>query len=271
MLPFFQVCIGVAAGLPQYGAPNAQPQTYPATGTSQSCCNNPAPAPAAQVSQNPTPSNSLQQQGPQPEVIGTSASFGSDSFAQQPQQFSASGSSSSSSSTGSGFGGGGQQGGNLQAECRKQEISPGQFKFVCDGVRQEAITLRAEHILWLTSDGAGAKVVDIEVPNYKIEELIKAGYKSAPGGDTKINVLLKRPQQSAEAEVDLGKNQDGNTQVNLQYEAPTKELVHFPNDKQYTPLRGPILPPANGANPTSAIGSGRYQRGVPYSRPIIRY
>jgi len=143
--------------------------------------------------------------------------------------------------------------GEAQVECRKQETAPGKFKFVCDGVRQELVTLRSEHILWLTADSTGPKVVDIEVPNYKIDELIKAGYKTAPGGDTTINVFLKKPEQSAEAEVDVPKGSDGDTVVNLQYEQPTSEIVHFPNDKQYTPLRGPILPPLN---------AGRFQRGV---------
>jgi len=143
-------------------------------------------------------------------------------------------------------GGGGGQGGNLNTECRRQEVGPGQFKFICDGVQSDLITLKSEHILWLTSDGNGPQVVDIEVPNYKIDELIKAGYKTTPGGATKINVLLKRPEQTADAEVDVPKAAGGTPSVNLQYEPVQKTLVHFPNDKQYRPLSGPILPPLAG-------------------------
>lgn len=126
---------------------------------------------------------------------------------------------------------------------------------MCDGVAPELITLKSEHILWLTSDSSGPKVVDIEVPNYKIEELIKAGYKTAPGGDTQINVLLKKPEQSAEAQVDAPNAVDGSTVVNLQYEAPSGERVHFPNDRQYSPLSGPISPPYDVRS-----GGGRFQR-----------
>lgn len=131
-------------------------------------------------------------------------------------------------------------------ECQRQEVGPGQFRFNCAGVNQDQITLRNEHILWLTSDGSGPQVLDIEVPNYKINELIKAGYKTSAGGSTKINVLLRRPEQSADAEVDVPKTQSGQTSVNLQYEAPVSQLVHYPNDKPYRPLSGPILPPLAG-------------------------
>jgi len=142
---------------------------------------------------------------------------------------------------------GNQGSNNLNVECQRQEVGPGKFKFVCDGVNKEQITLRSEHILWLTSDGNGPQVVDIEVPNYKIDELIKAGYKTTPGGQTKINVLLKKPEQSAEAEVDVPKSSAAQPSVSLQYEAPSNQLVHFPNDKAYRPLSGPILPPLGGS------------------------
>jgi hypothetical protein len=172
--------------------------------------------------------------GSSAELSGAAGSF-EQSFSRPPQQ-------------GGGFGGGGGGGGgnNLNTECRRQEVGPGQFKFICDGVQSDLITLRSEHILWLTSDGNGPQVVDIEVPNYKIDELIKAGYKTTAGGATKINVLLKRPEQTADAEVDVPKGAAGSTSVNLQYEPPVSQKVHFPNDKQYRPLSGPILPPLAG-------------------------
>jgi len=157
-------------------------------------------------------------------------------------------------------GGGGAGGNNLNTECRRQEVGPGQFKFVCDGVQSDLITLRSEHILWLTSENGVPQVVDIEVPNYKIDELIKAGYKGGAGGSTKINVLLKRPEQTADAEVDVPKGGAGSTSVNLQYEPPVSQKVHFPNDKQYRPLSGPILPPLAGDRGRRQIaGPVKYQ------------
>lgn len=131
-------------------------------------------------------------------------------------------------------------------ECKRQETSPGRYKFVCDGINPNSIALRSEHILWLTGPAGQKHVVDIEVPNYKIEELIKAGFKNTPGGGTNINVLLRRPEQSYDAQVDTIPPAGGTPSVNLQYEPVQKTLVHFPNDKPYSPLQGPILPPFNG-------------------------
>jgi len=136
-------------------------------------------------------------------------------------------------------------GGPLQVECKRQEVSPGNFKFVCEGVNKDSITLRSEHILWLQNEGGKQQVLDIEVPNYKIDELIKAGFKTTPGGGTQVNVLLKKPEQSYDAEVDIPSVEGGVPTVNLQYEPVDKTVVHFPNDKQYRPLSGPILPPPN--------------------------
>lgn len=172
------------------------------------------------------------------ELQGSAASFGPNSFASQQQSFGAFG--------GGGGGGGGGAGGNLQVECKRQEVSPGRFKFVCDGVNPNSIALRSEHILWLTGPEGQKQVVDIEVPNYKIEELIKAGFKSAPGEGTLINVLLRKPEQSYDAQVDQVTSVAGTPSVNLQYEPVEKTLVHFPTDKAYSPLQGPLIPPGGG-------------------------
>jgi len=187
------------------------------------------------------------------ELQGSAASFGPNSFASQQQQsFGAFGGSG-------GGGGGGGAGGNLQVECKRQEVSPGRFKFVCEGVNPNAIALRSEHILWLTGPEGQKQVVDIEVPNYKIEELIKAGFKSQPGEGTLINVLLRKPEQSYDAQVDQVNSVAGTPSVNLQYEPVEKTLVHFPTDKAYSPLQGPLIPP----------GGGRPQRQVQktFSKP----
>jgi hypothetical protein len=132
-------------------------------------------------------------------------------------------------------------------------VSPGRFKFNCEGANPEALAVRSEHILWLSGPAGQKQVLDIEVPNYKIEELIKAGFKTTPGEGTLINLLLRRPQQSYDAQVDTINSVAGTPQVNLQYEPVQKTLVHFPTDKAYSPLQGPLIPPGGG-------GGGRFQR-----------
>lgn len=230
------ICLlfGVARSLPQGGYGSQRPSTsYGATSSSSSspgCCGGSSSG------------------GYNSELQGSAASFGQSSFASQ--------------SFGGGFssGGGGGQGGNLQVECRRQEVSPGRFKFVCEGVNPNSISLRSEHILWLEGPEGQKQVVDIEVPNYKIEELIKAGFKSKPGeSGTLINVLLKKPEQSYDAQVDQITSIAGTPSVNLQYEPVQPVKVHFPVDKPYSPLQGPIEQP----------GGGRPQRQVQktFSKP----
>jgi hypothetical protein len=202
--------------------------------------------------------NFQQPQEPQ----GSAATFGS-SFAsaqtQQQQGFGAFGGGGGGSSGGSGSG--------PTAECQRQEVSPGRFKFVCGGVNPEAISLKREHILWLSGGAGQSQVVDIEVPNYKIQELIKAGFKTGGVSENVINVLLKRPETSVDAQIDQLNTAQGVPKVQIQYEAVDKKLVHFPNDQAYSPLQGPILPP---------LQDGRFQRQAPqihqqqqqqYSRP----
>jgi hypothetical protein len=227
----------LVSGMPQ-GGYNSRPSSggYGSTAAAPqgSCCGGSSPAPSQNYA----------------ELQGSAASFGPNSFASsQTQTFGAFG----------GGGGGGGAGGNLQVECKRQEVSPGRFKFVCEGVNPNAIALRSEHILWLTGPEGQKQVVDIEVPNYKIEELIKAGFKSQPGEGTLINVLLRKPEQSYDAQVDQVNSVAGTPSVNLQYEPVEKTLVHFPTDKAYSPLQGPLIPP----------GGGRPQRQVQktFSKP----
>jgi hypothetical protein len=173
------------------------------------------------------------------ELQGSAASFGQGSFASNQAQ---------------GFGGSGGGGGNnLNVECQRQEVSPGRYKFICEGVNKDAISLRSEHVLWLTQNGGEPQIVDIEVPNYKIEELIKAGFKAGASDGSTINVLLKRPETTVDAQVDVPSVAGGPPKVNLQYEAVDKKLVHFPNDQAYSPLQGPILPPLAGGRPQRQV------------------
>jgi len=151
-------------------------------------------------------------------------------------------------------GGDGIRGGNLKVDCKPKETSPGKFTFVCDGVDKESISLRSEHVLWLSSAGGQQQIVDIEIPNYKIEELIKAGFKNQPGQGSLINLLLKKPEQSYDAQVEAVPQAGGTPTVSLNYEPVQKSLVHFPNDKPYSPLTGPILPPLAGGRPQRQVG-----------------
>lgn len=196
--------------------------------------------------------------------VPQSASFGASSTSISQQQSSSGGGLGDQTGGSNTFGGqggqsggsGGSQGGNLNVQCKNQETAPGKFKFVCDGVDKNAISLKSEHVLWLTNSGGKQQIVDIEIPNYKIEELIKAGFKTLPGQGSLINLLLKKPEQTYDAQVDKLPEAGGTPTVNLQYEAGSKVLVHYPNDKPYSPLQGPILPPLAG---TGASG-GRPQR-----------
>ncbi|CAL8072388.1 unnamed protein product [Orchesella dallaii] len=156
-------------------------------------------------------------------------------------------------------------GGNLGVECKTQKSGDGSYKVNCEGVNQDAIALRSEHILWLQGPGGGSSVVDIEIPNYKIAELIKAGFKQSEGQGPKINVLLKKPEQTYEAQVDELKPSSGEPTVSLQYEPVDKTVVHFPNDKAYSPLSGPILPPPNGGNARPQRHSNAFQ-GSPQTK-----
>jgi len=171
---------------------------------------------------------------PQQELDTAAQSFGDGSFARptQPTGF------------GGGGGGGGRPGGNGNVRCQRIGGGADSYRFQCEVVRKEDITLKYEHILWLAGSGGGAPAVEIVVPNYRVEEIIKAGFKGgAVGGKQPINILLQRPEKTVAAEVDVPKQGPIEPEVNIQYEAPTNTQVHYPNDQAYRPLSGPILPP----------------------------
>ncbi|XP_021962071.1 potassium/sodium hyperpolarization-activated cyclic nucleotide-gated channel 2 [Folsomia candida] len=217
-----------------------------------------APQPAAPAVAQPPPFV------PSPSYSSSSQSSGSGGFV--PSSGSAGGDTGSS---------GGAAGGNLQVQCKSQESSPGSgsFKFSCEGVDPSQISLRSEHILWLEGPNGQKQVIDVDIPNYKIEELIKAGFKPGEGQGTQINLKLKKPDQSYEAQKDDIKSQQGTPTVNLQYEPVQKTVAHFPSDKPYSPLQGPLLPPGGGSSGGSSgggaapSGGNRYYRQTVYTRP----
>jgi hypothetical protein len=162
------------------------------------------------------------------------------SISGRPQLFGqSSASASASAQTNFGFGGGNPI--NVpSSDCRSTEVSPGRFKVLCGS---SGPTISNEHILWLQGgDGAG-QILDIEIPNYKIQELIKAGFKTSTVDGAQINVLLKRPETLVDAQVDVPKVIGGAPKVNIQYEPVQNQKIHFPNDQRYSTLTGPIEPP----------------------------
>lgn len=120
-------------------------------------------------------------------------------------------------------------------------VQDGRFKVTCDP--RAAPSVRSEHILWLSGPQGSQQILDIEIPNYKINELIKAGFKTSPVSNTQINVLLRKPEQFVDSQVQPITSLSGAPQVNLQYEPVQSTLVHFPVDKPYSPLQGQLVPP----------------------------
>lgn len=166
----------------------------------------------------------------------------------------ASGSASSSYGGAGGSPSGSSGGSGSGVQCQQQQISPGNYKFVCQGA---APSLKSTHILWLPGQNGQSQVVDIEVPNYKIQELIQAGYKQSSGSqNTQINVKLKKPDQSYDAQIDQQKQVPFQPNVNLQYEDVKDTVVHYPNDKPYSPLQGPLSPPDSSSSSSSASAGG---------------
>jgi len=157
-------------------------------------------------------------------------------------------------------------GGSLSVQCRRREVSPGNFQFSCEGVDPRKITLSSEHILWLRGPGSENQQLDIVVPNYRVEELIRAALKASKGGATNVNILLKKPETVYDVQAqDGGAVPNAKPSVNLQYEQVrgkstklvitliesngylsvlTEPLsVHYPVEQAYNPLSGPIREP----------------------------
>jgi len=95
------------------------------------------------------------------------------------------------------------------------------------------------------ADGT-AQQLDIVVPNYQLEELIRAAVKAGgKSGSTDINILLKRPETIYDVQAqDSGAIKQSPPSVSLQYEqVPTPVSLHYPTDQAYNPLSGPIREP----------------------------
>jgi hypothetical protein len=136
-------------------------------------------------------------------------------------------------------------GGKLQVSCQQSLVRPGVYSFNCVGVDPAAITLQSEHILWLNGNSGNAQQLDVVIPNYRVEELIRAAQKAGSGGSTSVNILLKKPETVYDVQAQDGTSTpDAPPSVNLQYEdVPAPVSVHYPTEKQYSPLSGPIREP----------------------------
>ncbi|OXA61628.1 transcription factor SOX-3 [Folsomia candida] len=269
------VTVGVVAALPKpqyYGGGGGAPSAAVAVSSPSGGGGGSAPnyASAGPAPQQPAPQPAAAQPPPSAPAPSYSSSSSSSSGGLAPSSGGDGGSSS----------GGGGSGGNLQVQCKSQETAPGSgsFKFSCEGVDPNQISLRSEHILWLEGPAGQKQVIDVDIPNYKIEELIKAGFKPSQGQGTQINLKLKKPDQTYEAQKDDIKSQQGTPTVNLQYEPVQKTVAHFPSDKPYSPLQGPLLPPGGGSSgsssssssggaPPPSSGGSRYQRQTFHSSP----
>jgi hypothetical protein len=126
------------------------------------------------------------------------------------------------------------------------------YQFNCIGVDPAAITISSEHILWLNAAGGENQQLDVVIPNYRVEELIRAAQKAGKGGSTSVNILLKKPETIYDVQAQDGTSvPNAPPAVNLQYEAVDRPVsLHYPTDKQYNPLSGPIREPgASSASP----------------------
>jgi len=114
----------------------------------------------------------------------------------------------------------------------------------------QELTAQNLYVLWLKSGRQGGdQSLDIQVPNYKIADVIQA---AAKGGDshskTAINVNLARPEFSYTAQKEEKVGQTSQSfDVNLQYDRVNGRAVHFADDgagsERYAPLSGSIKEP----------------------------
>jgi len=126
------------------------------------------------------------------------------------------------------------RGSPASVECKRREVSPGYFQFNCEGADPNKITISSEHILWLCPDESENQQLDIVVPNYRVEELIRAALKKSNGSLTTVNILLKKPETAYDVQAQDGRAiPAGKPSVNLQYEPVKGRPIHAFIFKQY--------------------------------------
>ncbi len=135
---------------------------------------------------------------------------------------------------------------NLDVICRTRRSPDGRrFEVDCSGVPEESLTVKNEHILWIQPPNITTTPIDVQIPNYKIEDTILAAFKNFIVQSPSINLLLKPPKYSVEAGVGEINTTLTRPEVRLKYEPVRNTVVHYPNDRPYIPINGPILPPGS--------------------------
>jgi len=147
---------------------------------------------------------------------------------------------------------GGTQSSGGQIVCTRVDTGPGTYAFTCNSASGPP-KISHEHILWLKGPAASNQQLDVVIPNYKVEELIRAALKAGSSGSTSVNILLKKPETLYDVQVqEGGGGVQSKPSVNLQYEAVDRPTsVHYPTDKQYNPLAGPIREPGASGGPAA--------------------
>src|SRR5690348_3058569 len=72
--------------------------------------------------------------------------------------------------------------------CDRTETAPGVYSFEC--VPTAPCIISREDVLWLKGSQE-AQELNVVVPNYRLEEVIKAAFKSQAGAGAQVNILLK--------------------------------------------------------------------------------
>jgi len=133
--------------------------------------------------------------------------------------------------------------------CRPTEGSDGSITYDCDAPKPDQSTLRSKHVLWLDALSGSDRDIRINVPNYRIEDVIQAAHKEGgSGGLTNIAINLQKPEISyiAEKEEKVGQQQQ-TFNVELLYERLGGKTVHFADEgassQRYSPLRQAIREP----------------------------
>jgi len=110
------------------------------------------------------------------------------------------------------------------------------------GPKKEAC--HSEHVLGPKSEEETPLIVDREIPNYKIQELIKAGFKPGPQRDAIINILPTelrlpwKPMSKSKLRPALSARSLSSTRLEL---------------RNVSPLVGPPIPPYDGAPTASRL------------------
>jgi hypothetical protein len=136
------------------------------------------------------------------------------------------------------------------ATCERREVAPGKFEYVCNA---NPGTLTQESILWVPTSGSSQELL-IRVPNYRLQEIIRAGLISRGAGSTNVRVHVERPEIQSVVEGRF-EDQPGlapNVQVTYDGIQPVREVHYGGSGVQYAPLSKPISEPGAGRFKKSA-------------------